>query len=210
MKTLLLSYFLLQIGLSLQAQVIPKNAPKELIVVKDYSIWSIKVTRDCYLVLNGNNWGGLKKETYTEIPLQEGANSFLFKKKKEGEFIQKKVVVVKDQTHQTLDITLVGEVTIQQAAPSLKAPANTRRKMVSKCTDYEDILRSKPKDRATVSICVNPAGQVEQVDFIESDSGTLDQATIDLVLNCARQYRYTPVSNVSTACGRVILTIGIH
>jgi hypothetical protein len=174
---------------------------------ENYTTWSIKVNRDCYLVLNDVDWGLVLMDNYIEVALSKGMNSLKFTKGKGGETIKKEIIVVENAATQKRTIILPGKVTINR--PGEKDQKRSRRN-VSKCTAYNDALSLETTAYAVVAICVNSEGYVETAEFIRSESDSLSQETIDLVVKCAKEFQYEAVLGLPTACGSITLHLGIH
>lgn len=205
---LILSSFLGALETKVEAKSITNNYD-QIRPILNYTTWSIKVNRDCYLVLNDLDWGPVLMDHYIEIDLSKGMNSLKFTKGKGGETIKKEILVVENTSKQKREIILPGEVIINKQRERNEARKRSRRK-VSSCSDYEEGLRSETIGRAVVAICVNPEGYVETAEFDRSKSDSLSQEAIDLVVKCAKQFQYEAAPDMPTACGSVTFQLGRH
>lgn len=205
---LILSSFLGILETKIEAKSITNNYDK-IRPIPNYTTWSIKVNRDCYLVLNDLDWGAVLKDNYIEIALSKGMNSLKFTKGKGGETIKKEILVVENRTKQKLEIILPGEVTISKQGERDEARKRSRRRVRS-CNDYKEGLTVTTRKRAVVVICVNPEGYVETAEFDRSKSDSLSQETIDLVVKCAKEFQYEAAPDMPTSCGSITLHLGLH
>ena len=174
---------------------------------KNYTTWSIKVNRDCYLVLNDVDWGLVLMNNYIEVTLLKGMNSLKFTQGKGGETIKKEIIVVENATTQKRSIILPWKITINR--PEERAEKRSRRN-VRKCNAYNEALSLETKGRAVVAICVNSEGYVETAEFVRSKSDSLSQEVIDLVVKCAKEFQYEAIQDAPTACGSITLHLGRH
>lgn len=177
--------------------------------IPNYTTWSIKVNRDCYLVLNDVDWGFVLMDNYIEVALSKGMNSLKFTKGKGGETIKKEILVVENASKQKREIILPGEVIISKETERDQARKRSRRK-VSGCSEYREALHLEPKGHAVVAICVNSEGYVESAEFDRDKSDDLSQEAIELVVKCAKEFQYEAAPDMPTACGSIMFHLGIH
>lgn len=85
------------------------------------------------------------------------------------------------------------------------------RRNIRKCEDYKKGNASwQEKGKAVVTICVDARGRVVEAKFNRRKSTITSQALIDLVVGCAKEYRYEKAPGAPEACGDITIQLGLN
>jgi hypothetical protein len=85
------------------------------------------------------------------------------------------------------------------------------RRRLSKCEDYKAGNASwQEKGTAVVTICVNARGKVVDASINRRKTTITSQALIDLVVGCAKEYRYEKAPGSPEACGDITIQLGVN
>lgn len=221
----------------------------ESVVPKDGidAIALVKPSKDCYLVLNGKDWGGLSSANYSEITLTKGTNVLEFKHTQDGVVLIEKLVNSYDDRQQVVKIELpsssqekveptgiaeeenntsrIESENEKAIASKSKEPDMTpsfpketkpyysmsRRKVIQKCEHYKaGNVSWNDKGKAVVKICIDEKGKVVSAAFVRRKSTITSQALINLVVGCAKEYRYEHAPGAPNTCGEITIRLGIH
>lgn len=85
------------------------------------------------------------------------------------------------------------------------------RRNLSKCEDYKASSASwQESGTAVVTICVDARGKVVDAKFNRRKSTITSQAVIDLVVGCAKEYRYQKAPGAPEACGDITIQLKVN
>lgn len=85
------------------------------------------------------------------------------------------------------------------------------RRNLSKCENYKAGNASwQERGTAVVTICVDGRGKVVNAKFNRRKSTITSQALIDLVVGCAKEYRYQKAPGAPEACGDITIQLGLN
>ena len=85
------------------------------------------------------------------------------------------------------------------------------RRNIEKCDDFKksNAVSWREKGKAVIRICVNAQGKVVSAEFIRKKSTITSQKLIEMVVECAKNYRYDRAPGKPNACGEITISLGI-
>jgi len=207
---------------------------------EEVAIALVKPSKDCYLVLNGKDWGAISSAEYSKVILVKGINVLEFKGGKEGIVLSERLINSYDNRQQVVNVdlphssqekvqpreTVVEEIKEEKAVaersrneestpsfPKESPPyyAMNKRRVVQKCDDYQVGNTSwNERGKAVVKICINEKGKVMNAELVHRKSTITNPALIDLVVGCAKQYRYERAPGAPNVCGEITIRLGLN